>query len=219
MSSNGKPAGATGNGEPAGIDFLDFLFTLAISVGLSPGILGIEGWSGLLSEEWLKQGVLPSGQALYDFLVFSLGFLTLTLSWFGYHGSIRKKPLKYGTFPGMVRFIFDVLLVVIYGLILLQYKNFKVVLFLLLVVHFIFVVWDIVKIIEHWTSYQEKAGGHLRRYRREYVSVVFLALFLILWLSGTQSSIAVVLAILFIVLYRVNKEYPMWERIFGVKSD
>jgi len=213
--------------KPAGIDFLDFLFTVSIGIGLTPEILGMDYIKGLLSENWVRNGQLPSSPDLYNLGVFILGFLTLTLSWFGYHGSMAKKPIKYGTVSGMFRFIFDVLLVIIYGLILLEFRNFKVVLTLLVIVHFIFVIWDVIKIIEHRDKYLEKAGGHLQRYRREYVSGLFFVLFFILYLSYTLCLysyslgkwLSLILAIIFTVFYRINKDYVIWERCFGVKSD
>jgi hypothetical protein len=210
------------NDEPAGIDFLDFLFTVAISVGLTPELLGRDNITGILSEDWARKAQLPSGQDLFNFGVFCLGFVTLTLSWFGYHGSIRSKPLQYGTFPGMIRFIFDVLLVVMYGVILLYYRHFRVVISLIVLAHLIFVIWDCLKIVEHWNKYQAKAGPHLRRYRREYVSLVSLGLWLLLLWRGTQwlsDSLSLFVAIVLTFFYRINKEFPTWERLFGVDSD
>ena len=213
--------------KPAGIDFLDFLFTISISVGLTPEILGNGNIKGLLSEEWVWKSQFPSSLDFYNLGVFSLGLLNLILSWFGYHGSIEVKPLKYRTLSGMVRFIFDVLLVIIYGLILLQFRNFKIVISLLVIVYFIFVIWDIFKIIEYRDNYSKANVGHLQRYRREYVSFVFFVLFVILYLFyifclysySLGRWLSLILAIIFTVLYRINKDRAIWERWFGVKGE
>ena len=53
--------------EPAGLDFLDFLFTVAISVGLTPEVLQIPGVSGFLSEEWQKSGRWPSTDEFFEY--------------------------------------------------------------------------------------------------------------------------------------------------------
>lgn len=211
---------AANDGQPAGLDFLDFVFTIAMGIGLTPEILGRDYITGLLSEQWARTVQFPQGQDLFNLGVFLLGFLTLTLSWFGYHGSIRKRPLKYDTLSGMLRFIIDVLLVIIYGVILVKYRHFHVVLFLLLLVHTIFVIWDLLKITEHWNTYQARGGSHLYRFRREYVSVVSFVLFLLVWASAgvLPQVLTLILAIAVTVLYRVNKIYPTWERLFGVRS-
>lgn len=82
------------NKERAGVDFLDFLFTVAISVGLTPEILQINGVSGLLSEPWHLQGTQFSRDDFFNSGVFFLGLSNLTLSWFGYHASIIRRPLS-----------------------------------------------------------------------------------------------------------------------------
>lgn len=212
---------AENNTEPAGIDFLDFLFTVSMSIGLTPEVLGREYITGLLSESWVREGRSPSGSDAFNLGVFLLGFLTLTLSWFGYHGSIKKRPLKYDTLSGMVRFIFDVLLVIIYGLILLRFRDFGIVLGLVVAAHLIFVIWDCFKIIEHWETYRDVPGPfYLQRFRREYVSGLYFILFFLLWVFSRYwpSWLSLILAITFTVLYRVNKNYPMWERLLGVRT-
>lgn len=212
---------SNGKSETAGLDFLDFIFTVAISVGLTPEVLQIQGVTGLLSEKWVQLGQWPSKDELFNLLVFFLGFLTLTLSWFGYHASIISRPLKYNSGFGMVRFIMDVLLVIIYGIILLHYKSFGAVLTLIIIIHFLFVIWDYLKIKEYKSEFQSKTGGKLKRYRREWVSLVCFILFFVLgvaFLNDLHRWLSLCLAILITVFYRVNKIYPTWERAFGVNS-
>jgi hypothetical protein len=210
--------------ETAGLDFLDFLFTVAISVGLTPELLQVGGVTGLLSEAWQKEGRLPCTDELFNIGVFGLGFLNLTLSWFGYHASIRSRPLNYVRGYGMFRFLLDVVLVISYGIILIKFKSFYVVLALLLLVFIIFVVWDCLKIGEYWGEFKPKyeSNGILQAFRREWVSVFSCALFVVLGIAyfcfGLNRWITLVLAILISFFYRFNKFFPTWERFLGVKN-
>ncbi|HEX8458365.1 MAG TPA: hypothetical protein VF656_13780 [Pyrinomonadaceae bacterium] len=224
-ADGGNPTtGNSNDGETAGLDLLDFLFTLAISIGLSPGILGIDDWPGILSEDWMKSGRLPTraNGELHHFMVFVLGFLTLTLSWFGYHASIKTRPLRYKTAWGMIRFVIDVLLVVTYGLILLQFKNLGFVIFLLFVVHLIFVIWDILKIGEYWKEFQEKRSieNFYNAYRREFISLLCLLYFFGLWLFSHRLSarLLISLAIFFTIFYRIQKMYTLKQLGRKIKS-
>jgi hypothetical protein len=231
------------NDETAGLDFLDFLFTVAISVGLTPELLQVFGITGLLSEAWQKEGRFPCGDELFNVGVFGLGFLNLTLSWFGYHASISSRPLNYFSGFGMVRFILDVSLVIMYGVILVKYKSFRVVLFLLLIVWLIFVIWDVLKIREYWRHEEtsDKATKYFgvqldvarkefidwkpRRikilvFRRELVSLVwclaFIALPTLYFFSSVDRWVILIGALISTIFYRVNKNHPVWELLFGV---
>jgi hypothetical protein len=208
--------------ETAGLDFLDFIFTIAMSVGLTPEILQVTHIKGIISEEWIIQGRWPNPDEIFHLLIFSLGFLTLTLSWFGYHASIIFRPLRYDSTYGMIRFIMDVLLVVLYGVILISYKNFGVVLGLHIVVYFLFVVWDLLKIREHKATFKAKPGNNLQRYRREWVTFISFMLFFALGVSyfwfELWPKVGLSLALLITVFYRVNKILPIWERLFGVST-
>lgn len=230
------------NDETAGLDFLDFLFTVAISFGLTPEILQISGMRGLLSEDWQTLGRSPSTDEFFSIGVFLLGFLNLTLSWFGYHASIKSRPLNYFSGYGMVRFILDVSLVLMYGVILLKYKSFNVVLSFLLLVWLIFVIWDVLKIREYWQpdSNSDRRDKYfkprlddaratdstgralLKVFRREWVSLFwFLALALVAILHfccGLNRWIILVSAGLATVLYRINKNHPMWEKLLKIDN-
>src|SRR6184192_1594806 len=82
------------------IDFLDPLFAVAIGIGFQ---------DGLFHEKWLLEWQLPKDGDLFNLFVFILGLLTITLSWFGYHKSIRNRSIE-----GKGRFILDVVLLVFY---------------------------------------------------------------------------------------------------------
>lgn len=213
------------NDETAGLDFLDFLFTVAISVGLTPELLQVSWVTGLLSEGWQRNGRWPTQDEGFNICVFGLGFLNLTLSWFGYHASIKSRPLNYLSGYGMVRFILDVLLVIMYGVILVKYKSFRVVLFLLVLVFIIFVIWDGLKIGEYWSQeFKEKArrGNILKGFRREWVSLgwslVFIGLGILYFWCDVNQWFILISAILATILYRVNKIFLLWERLFGITN-
>lgn len=209
--------------ETAGLDFLDFLFTVAISVGLTPEILQITGITGLLSEDWQQTGRWPSKDEAFNIGVYFLGFLNLTLSWFGYHGSIIARPLNYFSGFGMTRFVLDVLLVTMYGVMLVKYRNFDGALLLLLIIYSIFVVWDYLKVCEHWEKdFKNKQGTRLQRYRREWVSLFAFGIVALIaalyFLLHVNRWIALALAIFITVFYRFNKNHATWERRLGWKG-
>lgn len=207
-------------GKAAGIDFLDFVFTVAFSLGLTPEILNIPHFKGVLSEEWVAQGRCPMSGEWFPTLTLALGFLTLVLSWFGYHASIQRLPLRYETTSGLFRFLLDVLLVALYAVIMLQFRRFDVVLALLVVVYVLYVVWDVLKILEHRDKSHDTSARFVARHRRELVTVFWCLVFIVLALvhrSGWISEwLVLCLAILSTALYRVNKNHRIWEHLFGI---
>lgn len=201
-----------GDDKPAGLDFLDFVFTLAMAQGLAPEVINRKG---LLSEEWLTVWRPPSAGELFELGVFAVGFLTLTLSWYGYHASIKLKPLKYGTVPGTFRFVFDVLLVILYDVMLLEFKRFDAVLLLLVLTYFLFVVWDLLKIREHKDKYPRDGKPFCETYSRELVTGFWFVLFLLLYILRNilPTCVCLLLAILFTALYRIDKiKRWLWVR-------
>ncbi len=210
------------NDERAGVDFLDFLFTVSISAGLTPEVLEVPGISGLLSEDWQQAGRWPSTDEVFNIGVYLLGLLNLTLSWFGYHASVKARPLNYFSGYGMVRFVLDVILVIMYGIMLIKYKSFNVSLSLLLMVYFIFVVWDYLKVCEYWEKEfqnKKKTETLFKRYRREWISVFAFAnvavIAIFYFALHTNRWTALMLAIFITVFYRYNKNHrASWERLF-----
>src|SRR5207249_10854587 len=99
------------------IDFIDPLFAVAVHVGLTHGVL---------EEAWFIEWQLPTGNEWLHLATWLLAFLTLLLSWVGYHESIKTKPLK-----GLWRFILDVLLVTAYAFLLIKFRNLGAVLVIL----------------------------------------------------------------------------------------
>lgn len=184
--------------EAIDIGFLDFLYILAISVGLAPGFLGIPGRAGLLSEEWVRTGAAPSGDARFDLAVFALGLLTISFSWFGYHRSLTSRPYKYDSLLSMFRFVLDVFLLVLYGVLLLQFKNFSSFLFLLALNYLGYLTWDTLKVIEFKEVLFKK---------REVATLLAFVALVSLWLLTGRVERGVLLAAAFAVTlcYRMSK--------------
>jgi hypothetical protein len=191
------PPGQCHQPKPFGIDFLDPLFAIAIHIGFAEGIL--------------KE--LPAGKerTTFDYWVFSLGFITLMLSWIGYHQSIKKRPLvEYSSFNFLnVRFWFDVLCVMLYAAMMIYYLSLAKVVWFIVLVFACYVIWDIAKILE-------KVGIRVWGVR-ENVSLVFLLLSLLLaWIQEIVASrgqlefyaVAILAAAYGLVIgYRFAKEF------------
>lgn len=182
------------------LEFIDPLFAIAIDIGVAEGIM---------RSKWFVETRSPSGaNEWFDVLVFGLGFVTAVLSWFGYHQSLRTRPLR-----GQTRFAIDVLLVLLYAVILVKYDNFSAVLFLLMIVFVLYPVWDLLKIFEH------RARSRATGYRREIVSAFFGFYFFALWLIDFYSLLSraplCFLALGGVVAYRELKAHR-FDRVLGI---
>jgi hypothetical protein len=150
------------------IDLIDIVFTAMVTVGLTPEILQVSHINGMLSESWVKAALAgtpqaPSTMELLDLGAFLLGLFTLLLSWFGIHASLQANPIHYDTNWGMLRFVLDVTLVLLYGVILIFFRQLHAVLFLLSVVYLLYVVWDIFKTLEYRDSFWSREILHQNR--------------------------------------------------------
>lgn len=184
--------------KTAGIGFLDFLFTVAISAALTPEKLGVsKQLTGVLAERWVQAGDTPRGGEVFDLAVFALGFLTFAFSWFGYHRSVETRPLKYDSVWSMFRFVLDILLIILYALAMVQYKNLSAVLSILTLVYFLYIVWDILKVRDAGQGFS----------RREWLTVAsFVAFLLLCLLAGVAGGwLLVCAAIAVTFVYRVGK--------------
>lgn len=141
--------------ESGGLGLLDFLFTVAIGLGLTPELLEADHLKGVLSENWVKQQMPPSVNDWFNLLVLLLGLLTTVFSWFGYHRSIIDKPVAYDTLRGMARFTTDVVLIIVYGLMMIFFKSFSLALLLLVLVFWLYAAWDLIRAWEYSSSYAE----------------------------------------------------------------
>lgn len=189
-----KPNGeGTRHGQRLRLEFIDPLFAIAIHIGVAEGIM---------ESHWFHDTRTPKNQnEWFDIAVFCLGFATLVLSWFGYHASLLKRPIR-----GVGRFIIDVVLVLLYAAILVKYDHFSAVLFLLMIVFLLYPLWDLLKIAEHREV--SRAGG----YRREVVSGLFGLLFVLLYIldyhSWLPEGVLLTLAFIGVLAYRAMKAHP-----------
>jgi Protein of unknown function (DUF2934) len=218
----------------------------------------------MLSESWVKDAlsgkpIAPTYLELLDLGVFLVGLLTLLLSWFGIHVSLRANPIQSSGISGMIRFVLDVMLVLLYGVILIFFRQLHAVLLLLAIVYSLYVVWDLFKTFEYRTKFWNleaikenqikwlagrlwnKSGrpqnrdwefwflaeGAVRQYKcgralvgwivgvfttfqRQIVSLLFALSFIGLWYRHhTTAWFPIALALMWTVLYRVTKNYPM----------
>lgn len=146
MAVLGSSKGGGGQRDEGAVkpDLLDFLFTLALAIGLAPEFVGGEG---LLAYNWRL--TIPSYSFIFDILVFGLGLATLLFSWYGFNHSVSQKPVLYGSLAGLLRFSLDAILVLLYGFLLIQYRNFGVFFATLIFIFIIYTIWDALKIIEY----------------------------------------------------------------------
>jgi hypothetical protein len=151
-------------------------------------------------EEWLHIGT------------FLLGFLTLTLSWYGYHGSLQKRPHKYESGKDMARFVLDVVLVILYGLMLIRFKSLTVVLVILAIVFIIYTFWDAIKFATPHFFEDEDGKEDLELKRRTAVTFGWtIALLAVVGLHCIFGFpwLSLGLATACTVLYRWNKYSPL----------
>jgi hypothetical protein len=214
----------TGKGT-AGLDFLDFLFTFVLGFGLVPEALGLNGW-GIMSEKWVIEGTIPTQHELGEIATLVVGLLTLTLSWFGYHASVQRKPLNFGKTSGLLRFQIDVLLILLYGLMLINYERTDLVVGMSFLAFILFLVWDAAKAVEYGEPYlvpRLPRNQETPEYRREVVTIFWTFVMMLIWvvyLFTSHTVVASILTIIVLIAYRVHKirKLERLERLFGVPS-
>jgi hypothetical protein len=143
-----------------------------------------------------------------------LGYVTIILSWVFYHRSIIRHPIRVENRDGFVRFLFDIMLLVLYWLLLVEFDSVVFQLELVLLIFFVFTIWDQFKLSEHHmrdSSEDRKRAG---------VSTFWFLVFLLLYVSyfyqlgraqiqvDWYDGVFLILAIVFTVLYRVHKRWP-----------
>lgn len=180
--------------------FLDLMYVLAIFVGLKPDLSGGSGAPGLLAEDWIRSGVVPTGDASFHLCTFILGLLTISFSWFGYHRSITSRPYRYDSALSMFRFVIDIFLLVAYGLLLLQFRNLKAFMFFVALNYLMYFIWDIIKVIEFKETIFKK---------REVATFITFILLFILWLlSGRVNRWFVLVAATIVTVgFRLSKVF------------
>jgi len=192
------------------LEFIDFLFTGSIGVGTLPEILGGD-FNGILSESWVTQGQMPLSPDLFYIASLILGVLTLSLSWYGYHDVMRRMKIRFEDLNGMFRFIIDISLVLLYAVILIKFKMFKVILAILVLIFILYFIWDI-----FICCYKKKKGeltGEI--IRGAGVTLFWLVCFVILWFLTFHINFlglwcSLTLSILSVVLYRIHKRIKIF---------
>lgn len=186
------------------LDFIDPLFAVVISISF------VE----VMRRPWFAPASANFQSSFaFDIGVLLLGYFTVVLSWVGYHLSIRDKFIKIETFPGFLRFIFDVVLLACYWLLLVKFENLWFVLLMLAIVYWVFVVWDQLK----WWEYKGSDTEKTRRRRGVSTlwAILFTLLFGLYWVlplgdapleTGDWAFLA--LAYFATILYRVHKNFP-----------
>jgi hypothetical protein len=190
------------------ITFVDLLFAVAVHLAFSEGLFRRDWF-----ENWIKGGESLSHQASISLSVFALAFLTMALSWNGYHRSLEKRKELTNW-----RFLIDVFLVTIYIIMLTHFDSWRIVLRLFAMVYSLFFIWDFLKIAEHKKVYL-KRPIHWENFGRELVSLsyalFFWAIFL-LYPSVLINDVTLLLILFFgIISYRVFKEYEFLSCLGG----
>jgi len=185
------------NSKKIAIDFIDPLCAVVISISFFE----------VMERQWFTfSSINDLFSSAFDIFVLLLGYLTVVLSWVGYHRSIRTKRILIETRPGLLRFIFDILLLFCYWILLVKFESFGFVLLMLFVIYWVFVIWDQLK----WWEYKKSDNSESRRRRGVSTlwALVFTVVFVLYWLMPNACDcIFLILAFIATVLYRVHKNH------------
>lgn len=208
---------ASGDYDRIGVDFIDPLFAVALSLNFEE----------LKKEPWFTDwSLIVHSPHNFVFLTLVLGWATVILSWVGYHRSIKTNPIRVRTLAGWWRFIFDVLLLIFYFVLLVSYADFKRELRVLAVVFFLFILWDIFKKVEHpRTEYGADDAAWKKATRQRGVTVVwfffFFGLAIFYGLHPPRSPyecedwLVLVSALAGTIFYRVHKVKLWWPDVLN----
>ena len=190
------------------VDFIDPLYALAIGAGFQVTVM-----------EWKLDGSAPTSMHV-AVAIFAL--LNLVLSWYGYHESIKQNPLR-----GSLRFILDIVLVLLYATIFVYYEDVRFVVLLLAIIQALFWVWDRFKACEYKRETDSGSGD-----TRSSASLVWMFVSMALlayaettnrWAPAWWSEwVALGLGYLIIIGFRVHKlsydrDSATWDVIKGLK--
>jgi hypothetical protein len=125
--------------ERIAIDFIDPLFAVALAAN----------FTSLSAEPWFNcPTMIFTRENLFHVASLFLAYLTVILSWIGYHKSIRKKGIDVNHWAGEVRFFLDVLILIFYFILLEGYNDFGRELWVLVAIYVLFIFWDQMKRLE-----------------------------------------------------------------------
>ena len=180
--------------DPSSGQFVDPLFAVMIAAAVAETVV-----------KWVNSSTAPG---IFQICVIAVGFTNILLSWFGYHKSVHKRPIK-----GSLRFMVTVALLPLYLLTIILYeKAFAFTALVYAMIFFLWSFWEYLKFIEH-----KKPHGFWRLQRRPYnvcIYVVFSYYWLLApwlapyqhsWLVSNVDSIAITLIALSILSLRIIK--------------
>ena len=189
------------SGKRIAIDFIDPLFAVVISISFFE----------VMERSWFNPSSISDLSSFtFNMLTLLLGYFTVVLSWVGYHQSIRSRPIRIETLPGFWRFILDILLLFCYWILLVKFETFWFVLLTLVIIYWIFVIWDHLKWHEHKDNYskEEKPTARRRRGVSTFWAIIITGIFVANWLLiGWCDYIWLTLAFIATILYRLHKTH------------
>ena len=186
------------------IDFIDPLFAIVLHISF------VE----IMTKTWFADFRLAL-HAPYNFDVttLALAYVTIILSWIGYHRSIKKNPIRLEHVSGQCRFFLDISLLIAYFVLVVSFENFRRVLWLFVVIYCLFFLWDQFKRAERPESNQEASA---RRGVTVFWLITSLAVALFYHFDPPTVShecedwIILLALILSTWLYRWHKEHLDW---------
>lgn len=204
------------------IDFIDPLFAVVLHISF------VQIYE---HEQWFWQPRLIFHEPhLFHVSTLALGYLTVILSWIGYHVSMRRNWIDVERTSGKWRFFFDVLLLVGYFVLLVSYEYLKRELWVLAFIFLVFVLWDRAKRIE-WQDEaaslgsEEKGRSAARRGVTIFWFFIFFAFALSYQLLAPTPAfpcfhwVILAAAILSTLLYRLHKDKLWWKDRLLIKLD
>ena len=185
------------------IDFLDPLFAVVLHMSFVQ----------MKEEPWFSNFRLTYHYPYYfQISTLFLAYLTIILSWVGYHRSIKKSPIGLESKWGWGRFFADIFLLIAYFVLVVSYNTFRRELLVLVLIFFLFFVWDQFKRRERPETEDSRA--------RRGVTVLWFFVFLVLALfyclhppaesRSCEDWIILLAAALGTLLYRWHKEHLDW---------
>jgi uncharacterized membrane protein len=189
------------------IDFIDPLFAVVLHISFIQ----------IYEQPWFwSPRMIWHEPNIFHIATLSLAYLTVILSWIGYHASMKKRWIDVKAGPGKWRFFLDVLLLFSYFILLVSFKCLKRELWMLAFIFLLFFLWDLAKRFE-WREQDKQLSDKDRSesIARRGVTVFWFVAFFVLavfyqFTAPTDAFpclnwVALVIAILFTILYRVHK--------------
>lgn len=201
---------APSDDDRIGVDFIDPLFAVALSLNFEE----------IKNAPWFSDwSLILRSPHIFEFLTLCLCWLTVILSWVGYHISIKTNPIRLRRFSGWCRFMLDVLLLITYSFLLIKFADFERVLKLLAIIFGFFMLWDVFKKIEHPKREYSDGAAWNRATAQRGVTVLWFAFFLLLAVfcarfrarEAYEDWLCLLAAWFGTVLYRLHK-VKLWGR-------